>query len=255
MDVLIIEDEPLAAQHLSTLLKECDASIQIIDVLDSVESSALWFKNNRHPQLVFMDVHLGDGLCFEIFNRVSVSSCIIFTTAYDQYALEAFKVKSIDYILKPITKQALSQAVQKYKDMSFENERNAKLSDMSQILDAIQNKKSSYKERFVVKVGAHIRPVKTDEIACFYSFEKATYLVTNEGKTYLLDYALDKLMDLIDPSHFFRISRKYIVSVHAIKDVISVGPARLKVKIEGFQEDDTLVSRDKIKGFKEWMEG
>ena len=255
MQVLIIEDEPLAASHLSKLINECDAEIEVVEILDSVKSAEAWLKTNVHPPLIFMDVHLGDGICFEIFNRVSISSFIIFTTAYDRYALQAFKVNSVDYLLKPLTKQALCEALEKYKKFAEKEEQTPTAPDIAKLLDAIQNKRPEYKERFVVKVGAHIRPVKTEEIACFYSFEKATYLVTQNGKNYLIDYALDKLAEMLDPNKFFRISRKYIVALGFIEDVISLGPARIKVKISACQQDDMLVSRDKIKPFKTWLEG
>ena len=255
MQVIIIEDEPLAATHLSTLISECDAGIEVIAILDSVTSAETWFKSNVHPPLVFMDVHLGDGICFEIFNRVTVSSFIIFTTAYDQYALQAFKVNSVDYLLKPLTKKALCAALDKYKIYVEKEAQVPAMPDISQLLKAMQSKTPEYKERFVVKVGAHIRPVKTNEIVCFYSFEKATYLVTQEGKNYLIDYALDKLEDMLNPADFFRISRKYIVAIGYIQDVVSLGPSRVKVKVSAGQQEDMTVSRDKIKSFKNWMEG
>ncbi|WP_066633258.1 LytR/AlgR family response regulator transcription factor [Labilibacter marinus] len=255
MDVLIIEDEPLAAEHLTALVKACDSEINIVETLDSVASAENWLKTNVHPSLIFMDVHLGDGICFEIFKRVSISSFIIFTTAYDQYALQAFKVNSVDYLLKPLNQEMLCTALDKYKSFASNETINQVTPDINKLIDAIQNKTTNYKERFVVKVGTHIRPVKVDEIACFYSMEKATYLHTKSGKNYLVDYALDKLIDLLNPENFFRISRKHIVSLNAIEDVISVGPSRIKVKIQTFQEDELVVSRDKIKPFKAWLEG
>ncbi len=255
MKVLIIEDEPLAATHLSVLMKECDSEIEVVDVLDSVSSAEEWLKSNMHPPLIFMDVHLGDGICFEIFNRVTVASFIIFTTAYDQYALQAFKVNSVDYLLKPLTKNALCDALSKYRSFAQKEEVKPSMPDISKLLEAIQNKTPEYKDRFVVKVGAHIRPVNTAEIACFYSFEKATYLLTKMGKNYLVDYALDRLVDMLDPAIFFRINRKHIISLASLEDVVSLGPARIKVKIQAYREDDMLVSRERIKEFKNWLEG
>ncbi len=255
MKVLIIEDEPLAATHLETLIKECDSGIEVVDVLDSVKSAEAWLNANEHPALIFMDVHLGDGLCFEIFKRVNIASFIIFTTAYDQYALQAFKVNSIDYLLKPLSKKPLCDALEKYETFMAKEDRNRILPDISKLLDAMQNKKPEYKERFVVKVGAHIRPIKTEEIACFYSSEKATYLLTQSGNNYLVDYALDKLIEMLDPAKFFRISRQYIVALDSIDDVISLGPLRIKVKMTACKHNDILVSRDKIKSFKQWLEG
>ncbi len=255
MKVLIIEDEPLAAMHLQALVKECDSGIEVLDVLDSVKSAETWLNANTHPALIFMDVHLGDGLCFEIFKRVNIASFIIFTTAYDQYALQAFKVNSIDYLLKPLSKKPLCDALKKYKTFATKEDRNRMLPDITKLLDAIQNKTPEYKERFVVKVGAHIRPVKAEEIACFYSSDKATYLLTQNGNNYLVDYALDKLIEMLDPAKFFRISRQYIVAINSIEDVISLGPLRIKIKMANCKQSDMLVSRDKIKTFKKWLEG
>ncbi|SMO84260.1 two component transcriptional regulator, LytTR family [Saccharicrinis carchari] len=255
MKVLIIEDEPLAASHLKALINECDTEMEVVDVLDSVKSAEAWLNANAHPALIFMDVHLGDGLCFEIFKRVNIASFIIFTTAYDQYALQAFKVNSIDYLLKPLSRQPLCNALQKYKTFAAKEHADKMLPDMSMLLEAIQNKTPQYKERFVVKVGAHIRLVKTDEIACFYSSEKATYLLTQSGNNYLVDYPLEKLTGMLDPAKFFRISRQYIAAIDAIDDVVSLGPLRLKVKMAACKRNDMLVSRDKVKSFKKWLEG
>ncbi len=255
MKVLIIEDEPLAATHLAALVKECDMTMEIVAVLDSVKSSEAWLNANEHPALIFMDVHLGDGLCFEIFKRINITSFIIFTTAYDQYALQAFKVNSIDYLLKPLSKKPLCDALEKFKTFAAKEDRIRILPDMAKLLDAIQNNTPEYKERFVVKVGAHIRPIKTDEIACFYSSDKATYLLTQSGNNYLVDYALEKLIEMLDPAKFFRISRQYIVAINSIEDVISLGPLRIKVKMANCKQSDMLVSRDKIKAFKQWLEG
>ncbi|GAF04123.1 LytR/AlgR family response regulator transcription factor [Saccharicrinis fermentans] len=255
MQVLIVEDEPLAATHLTLLIKECDQDVEVLDVLDSVDGAEAWLKSNSHPPLIFMDVHLGDGICFEIFKRVPISSFIIFTTAYDQYALQAFKVNSVDYLLKPLTRENVSDALMKYQKFSKKKDDLVLKPDISKLLDTIQNIPSQYKERFVVKVGAHIRPVYTKEIACFYSHEKASYLLTQTGRNYLIDFALDKLQDMLDPKKFFRISRKYIVSLSAIEDVIVQGPSRLKIKIVAGTNEGVMVSRERIKEFKCWLEG
>lgn len=254
MEVLIIEDEPLAATHLQTLLKEINPKIKVIQVLDSVQGAVKWFKNNTPPQLIFMDVHLGDGLCFEIFKAVKISSFVIFTTAYDQYALQAFKVNSVDYLLKPIDKAVLGNALDKYNNFAGNVE--GRISDpaISKLLNAIQNNSKNYKDRFIVKVGTHIRMVKTEEISCFYSRDKATYLVSQTGKQYMVDFALEKLLELLNPAKFFRVSRQCIVELGSISDVVTLGPLRIKVKMVGYPEE-VLVSRDKIKSFKNWLEG
>ncbi len=253
MNTLIIEDEPLAATHLQTLIQEYNQEFEIIEIIDSVESAVVWLKNNEHPPLIFMDIHLGDGDCFEIFNQVQIDSSIIFTTAYDQYAIKAFKVNSIDYLLKPLNKEDLFSALDKYNSLNQAIKPKISSNDINQLLEAIH--KPTFKERFVVKVGTHIRPVNISDITCFYSLEKATYLITTEGKHYLIDFALDKLQEILNPSLFFRISRKHIVAIHAIKDVINQSSTRAKVKLTVAMDDELVVSRDKIKPFKFWLEG
>ncbi len=252
MKALIIEDELIAAEHLHHLINEYDADIDIVEILDSVSGSVEWLFQNEHPPLIFMDIHLGDGNCFEIFKHTDVQSSVIFTTAYDQYAIQAFKVNSIDYLLKPLNKNDVFAALDKYFNLK-KPESSINNFDLSQLLNAIQ--KPSYKDRFIVKTGPHIRPINTKDIVCFYSLEKATYLVSNEGKHYLIDNALDKVQELLNPVEFFRISRKHIVSLQAIKDVISQSSTRAKVKLNIILDDDLIISRDRIKPFKAWLEG
>ncbi len=253
MKTLIIEDEPLAASHLQTFIQEYNNEFEIIEILDSVESAVFWLQNNEHPPLIFMDIHLGDGDCFEIFNQIKIDSSIIFTTAYDQYAIQAFKVNSIDYLLKPLNKEDLFAALDKFNSLNQSTKSTITSNEINRLLQAMQ--KPAYKERFIVKVGTHIRPVNISDIICFYSLEKATYLITNEGKHYLIDFALDKLQELLDPSLFFRISRKHIIAIHAIKDVINQSSTRAKVKLTVAIEDELIISRDKIKPFKLWLDG
>ncbi len=251
MNVIIIEDEPIAAEHLSNMLFQCDNNINVIAILDTVQSAVLWLKTNPQPPLIFMDVHLGDGLCFEIFKQVNITSFIIFTTAYDQYAIQAFKQNSIDYLLKPIQTEQISAALHKFKTF---NAPPIQQNSFHEIINALQQQ-SQYKDRFVVKVGAHIRMVQTTEITCFYSLDKATYLSTEDGKNYLIDYTLEKLQQIIDPKIFYRINRKNIVGLHAISELVSLGRLRLKVKLNNQLSDEMLVSRDRIKPFKQWLEG
>lgn len=255
MNVLIIEDEPLAAGNLRLLLKECDPALEVVDVLDSVDSSVKWLIEHKHPDLIFMDIHLGDGICFEIFNQVKVSSFIIFATAYDQYALEAFKVNSVDYLLKPINKKAINEALEKFNSFSAKGQQEVSKKTMNKLLELIDHKKTEYKDRFVVKVGAHIRMIEVSEIACFYSLDKATYLVTRSGSNYLVDYPLERLGAMLNPARFYRVNRKYIVEIGAIEDVISTAATRMRVAIKNVKDNKLMVSRDRIKGFKLWLEG
>ncbi len=251
MNIIIIEDEPIAAEHLHNMLIQCNPDIKVLAILDTIQSAVLWFNTNPHPPLIFMDIHLGDGLCFEIFKQVNITSFIIFTTAYDQYAIQAFKQNSIDYLLKPIQINHVSGALKKYQTF---NSAPHNANSFTQIINAFQQQ-AQYKERFVVKVGSHIRMVQNTEIAYFYSLDKATYLATNDGKNYLIDYTLDKLQPILNPAIFYRINRKHIIALHAISELVSLGPLRLKVKLHTHVSDEMLVSRDRIKAFKQWLEG
>ena len=199
MKVLIVEDEILAAERLTKLLLQIDGSAEILDHMDSVKSAVRWFKNNDEPDLLFLDIQLADGLSFEIFEQISLSCPIIFTTAYDQYALQAFKVNSIDYLLKPIASDELKKAIQKFKS---QNKQNSPF-DASSLISLIQQNQSSYKERFVIKVGEHLKSVKAENVELFSSQDKTTYLFTKEGQKFILDFTLDQLEGLVDPKSFF----------------------------------------------------
>jgi DNA-binding LytR/AlgR family response regulator len=255
VNVLIIEDEPLAAENLRLLLMESDPMLEVSDMLDSVDSAVRWLNDHKHPELIFMDIHLGDGICFEIFKQVRVSSFIIFTTAYDQYALDAFKVNSVDYLLKPLNKRAIGEALEKFKSFSGKVQPEVSSVTVNKLLELIDHKKNEYKDRFVVKVGAHIRMIDVSEIACFYSLDKATYLVTRSGSNYLVDYPLERLLTMLDPARFYRINRKYIVEIGAIADVVTTAATRMRVSIKNIKDNELMVSRDRIKGFKIWLEG
>jgi DNA-binding LytR/AlgR family response regulator len=227
MKVLIIEDEPLAATRLKKLLSDINASIEVLHVLDTIKSSVKWFSENESPQLVFMDIQLADGLSFEIFERTTISAPVIFTTAYDEYALKAFKVNSIDYILKPIDKESLRAAFQKYETLIPQPL--AQESLLERVGVAMQMLTKKYKERFVTKVGEHLRFIDVDEVLYFFSADKITFCITRDNRKHILDFTLDQLEELVNPSHFCRINRKYIVSIGSITDVISHTNSRLKL--------------------------
>jgi two-component system, LytTR family, response regulator len=199
--------------------------------------------------LIFMDIQLADGLSFEIFEQTIVKAPVIFTTAYDEYALKAFKVNSIDYLLKPIDQGELNNAIDKYIENSTSKEIPAQVFD--NILHSLTR---NYKNKFVIKVGEHIKVFNIDDVQCFYSMEKYTFLQNNSGRDYAISYSLDQLEDLLDPSRFFRIGRKFIVSFSAISDTISFSNSRLKVKLLSNESDDLIVSREKVQDFKKWLE-
>ncbi|MCC9044089.1 LytTR family DNA-binding domain-containing protein [Myroides sp. M-43] len=251
INIVIIEDEKPAARSLERKLEKLGYSSMIN--LSSVEEAVVWFGSNREPDLIFLDIQLSDGLSFEIFEQVKVDSSIIFTTAYDDYALRAFKLNSIDYLLKPIQESELQQAVEKFK-----NNRSA-IFGFNQQFDLFKqfmstNNVVDYKERFVVKVGAQIKIVLRSEIVCFYSENKASYVQTTEGRNYIIDFTLEELEKMLDPQDFYRVNRKFIVSIHSIKDIYAYSNSRLKLNLTNFESEDLIVSREKVNDFKKWIE-
>ncbi|MEM6515809.1 MAG: LytTR family DNA-binding domain-containing protein [Bacteroidota bacterium] len=250
MQVIIIEDEKPSARRLQRMLSDLD--VKTDTMLHSVEESLEWFQANAHPDLIFLDIQLSDGLSFEIFETLEINSAVIFTTAYDEYALQAFKLNSIDYLLKPIDEDDLAKAVAKYKQRSSEQQ-SVKL-DFDDIKKLLVNPiEREYKKRFSVKVGQHIKLINIDDIECFYSENKGTYAATNEGRNYLLDTTLEQLEDELEPHKFFRVSRKFIVNINMIDDIISYTNSRLKIKLQSFNESEIIVARERVKEFKDWL--
>ncbi|MBN2519806.1 MAG: response regulator transcription factor [Bacteroidales bacterium] len=249
MNCLIIEDEKVAAERLSGLIKKYDQSIEILGIIQSVKNAVKWLSNNHEPDIIFMDIQLADGLSFEIFEQTIVKTPVIFTTAYDEYALKAFKVNSIDYLLKPIDQNELNNAIDKFKENNSPNEIPAQVFD-----NILHSLTKNYKNKFVIKVGEHIKVFTTDDVQCFYSMEKYTFLQNNSGRDYAIGYSLDQLEDLLDPARFFRINRKYIVTFSAISDIISFSNSRLQVKLHSNESDELIVSREKVQDFKKWLE-
>jgi len=251
MNVIIIEDEKPSARRLQRMLKQVNIETDVM--LHSVEESIEWFQNNPHPDLIFLDIQLSDGLSFEIFDTIEIKSAVIFTTAYDEYALQAFKLNSIDYLLKPIDDEELEHAVNQFKSQSPNNK--AVTLDFNDIKKLLVNPiEREYKKRFSVKVGQHLKLINIDEIECFYSENKGTYLYTSEGRNYLLDTTLDKLEDELEPRTFFRINRKFFVNINAIRDMVSYTNSRLQIKLNSYKEQDVIVARERVKAFKKWLE-
>jgi DNA-binding LytR/AlgR family response regulator len=250
MNVLIIEDEKPAARRLNRMLNEL--GVQVNEMLHSVEESIAWFQENKHPDLIFLDIQLSDGLSFEIFEHVQISSAIIFTTAYDEYALKAFKLNSIDYLLKPIDEDELKSAVDKYKSQ------HAKQTDVQLNFDDIRKFLGNpidrkYKKRYTIKVGQHLKIISSDDIECFYSENKATYLHVNTNRNYLIDGALEQVQTELDPENFFRVNRTFIVQINAIKDIVAYSNSRLKIILNSYSETEIIVSRERVKEFKNWI--
>ena len=250
MNVLIIEDEKPAARRLNRML--ADLGVEVSHMLHSVEESIVWFRENKHPDLIFLDIQLSDGLSFEIFEHVNISSAIIFTTAYDEYALKAFKLNSIDYLLKPIDEDELKAAVTKYKEQQSKNtEVQLNFDDIRNLLVNPIDRK--YKKRYSIKVGQHLKIISSGDIECFYSENKATYLHVNTNRNYLLDGALEQVQTELDPEKFFRVNRTFIVQINAIKDIVAYTNSRLKIILNTYSEIEIIVSRERVKEFKNWI--
>ncbi|PHR13096.1 MAG: DNA-binding response regulator [Aequorivita sp.] len=251
MNVLIIEDEKPSARYLQRMLEKQDVNVN--QMLHSVAEAITWFHNNEHPDLIFLDIQLSDGLSFEIFDTVEVNSAIIFTTAFDEYALQAFKLNSIDYLLKPIDEEELQAAVNKYK--SFKpSPKNLQLNfeDIKKLL--VNPVEREYKKRFTTKIGQHIKMISVDEIECFYSENKATYAHTVDGRDYLLETSLEQLEQELSPEIFFRISRKFYININSIKDIIAYTNSRLQLKLNNYKDQEVIVARERVKDFKLWLE-
>lgn len=251
--VLIIEDEKPAAEWLRQLLLKFDPQISVLAVIDSVNGAVEWFQQNPAPDLVFMDIQLADGLSFGVFERVNVTSPVIFTTAYEEYAIKAFKVNSVDYLLKPIAYQELEAAFQKFDDR-IQLSRSTPAVTIELLSKVKEMLRKQYKTRFVIKVGEHLKSIAVEDILFFYSLEKATFLCTSDFKTYLVDYSLDRISEMVDEHQFFRINRKYILSNQSIADIIFYSNSRLKIKLKKQDEESIVVSRDKVSAFKEWLD-
>jgi DNA-binding LytR/AlgR family response regulator len=251
MNVVIIEDEQLAANRLEKMVTSGNPDIHVLAKLESVEESVGWFRSNPHPDLIFLDIHLEDGLSFAIFEKVTVESPIIFTTAFDEYAIRAFKLKSIDYLLKPINQEELNNAVSKYKDMVAPARPTV---DLSKLYTLITDQKKSWKERFSIIVGQKIKTFSVSEIAYFYSIEGMTMMVLNNKSEYPVDDSLDVLSKELDPMHFFRINRKYLVKIGSITNVHIYPKSHLKLELNSLPSEEVFVSIDKVTAFKSWLD-
>lgn len=251
MNVVLIEDEPLAAEKLQRYLMKLNGNIDVLTVLTSLETAIPWIREHQEAvDLFFMDVQLSDGLSFELFGHVQVKKPVIFTTAFDEFAIDAFKVNSVDYLLKPVTFTDLTKAMAKLQSMRDEFSRPLDLGEL-----ASQLGKRSYKDRFVVRIGNHIRSVPTTDIAYFYAEGRDVFLKRNNGKTYLIEYTLETLQGLLDPKRFHRINRSFIVGIHAIEDVVVYANRRLKLHLQPKMVAEIVVSREKVPRFKQWFEG
>ena len=251
MNIIIIEDEKPAARLLERKVEKL--GLKINTLLHSVEESIHWFQNNPHPDLIFLDIQLSDGLSFEIFENSTINSAVIFTTAYDEYALRAFKLNSIDYLLKPIDEEDLEIAINKFKA------RNVVTPSLSLDFDMIKKMLTNpidrtFKKRFTIKMGQQLKMITIDEVECFYSENKGTYLHTFENRNYLLDSTLEQLETELDPKNFYRVSRKFIIPLKGIKEIQMHSNSRLKVILPTYKDDEVIVARERVSDFKEWLD-
>ena len=250
MNILIIEDEKPAARLLQRKVEKL--GLQVNTLLHSVEESIQWFHNNPHPDLIFLDIQLSDGLSFEIFENIYIKSAVIFTTAYDEYALRAFKLNSIDYLLKPIDEEDLEAAVNKFKARTIAVP-NLSL-DFEMIKKMLVNPiDRNYKKRFTIKMGQQLKMIPIEEVECFYSENKGTYLHTYDNRDYLLDNTLEQLETELDPNDFYRVSRKFIIPMKGIKEIQVYSNSRLKVLLISYKDDEVIVSREKVSDFRNWL--
>ncbi len=247
--VIIIEDEPPAAKRLRSMIEKSSLDIEILETIDSVEDSISYFKNFSNFDLIFMDVQLGDGLSFDIFKEVQIDKPIIFTTAYDDYALRAFKVNSVDYLLKPIDQDDLEKALAQFEEwkQNHENQTN----EMSYLLKALE--KPSYKHRFLVKKGKQLVVIPIEDISYFYSEDGYSFLVTKNASKHIVDSTMDQLCDCLDPKVFHRINRKMLVSITSLASIHDYFNSRLKLELTPVPSFDVIVSRDRVKVFKKWL--
>jgi DNA-binding LytR/AlgR family response regulator len=252
MKAVIIEDEQFAARRLENLIKTYDPQIEILAKLESVCESIIWFRENKPPDLVFLDIHLEDGLSFTIFDEVQVNVPIIFTTAFDEYAIKAFKLKSIDYLLKPIVQEDLNKAIDKYKEWG---DGNKNLVDIKELFTLMQEGGKSHRERYSVVSGTKLKTIEVKDIAYFFSTSGITFVVMNDKHQYSLDQSLDNLIKELDPKQFFRVNRQYLVALKGIQNVHIFPKSRLKIDLNPPVQDEVYVSIDKVPDFKRWMDG
>lgn len=246
---LIVEDEELLANNLELALKEVEPTLEVVAKLESVASSIKWLTNNK-PDLIFLDIQLSDGLSFEIFEKVMVESPVIFLTAYNQYAIRAFKLNSIDYLLKPLNIADLKNALSKFKK---QKQLSTPAGDLKMLFEMMKNLDVVYKKRFVVYVGDKIKYIETENIAYFFIVEGDTFMRDFEGSTYPCDYSLDKLQPEIDPAIFFRVNRQYTVNLKAIKQMFTVSKSAIKLDLLPKPDEDVFVSLSRSSEFKKWL--
>lgn len=247
MKALIVEDEGVAARRLEKLLKQL--AIEVVGQCDSIKTLEQYLNQQTEPDLYFLDIHLSDGIIFDLLQTRTLHAPIIFTTAYDQYAIKAFKQNSVDYLLKPIELSELRLAIDKYNRL---HQQTTPI-DLQALSQLIQRNTKSYRNRIMVKIGDHLRTINMTEVTHIYSSQKSTFLHIEAGRSYPIDLSIDKIMEELDPEQFYRISRSHLINIDYITDVVSYSSSRLKIKLRGVADQHLVVSRERVKGFKAWL--
>lgn len=258
MNIFIIEDEELAVKKLQKTLQLVDPSAKVVGTADSIANAVEWLQTNFKPDLILMDIELADGQSFEIFNLVDVQSPVVFTTSYDEYALKAFKVNSIDYLLKPVQKEDLQMALNKYKELKsiYSGKQNgAEGVNIDNLVKELQQKlqTGNYRKRFLVKQGQKLVSVDIDEVAYFFSDGRLNFFKTHDNRKFVVDYTMDELEEMLDPEKYFRTSRSFYVSVKSIEKIDDYFGNRLILSLKPDVDKEALVSREKVSDFKRWM--
>lgn len=252
MDILIIEDEQLGAEKLARLIKSIDESIQIVGNTRSIKSSVEWLMEHEHPDIILMDIELTDGQSFEIFSHLSIKSMVIFTTSYDEYALQAFKVNSVDYLLKPIKKEELKNALDKFQEWQVKFSSPAL--NIQQLINGLkQQQPKSWRARFLVKQGQKLVSIETSEIAYLYAEGRLSYFITWDKQKYVLDYTIEELEEMLDPQQFYRANRAFLIHIKSVSQIHNYFNSKLKLDLQPATDKEVLISREKAAEFKDWM--
>lgn len=253
MQVLIIEDEAIAAEKLAYLIKKHDPSITILETIDSVKNAVKWLKTYPSPDLIFLDIYLSDGISFEVFTQIRLDVPIVFTTAYNEFAIKAFELNSIAYLLKPIKYEEVVRSLDKFKTLrqSFSQTQTI---DYDALIAMITQQKKNYKERFLVKVGQKIHSIPVEEVAYFYTESKIVFLVTHDNRRFPVDYYLDQLIDLLDPREFMKINRQFVIRHSSIVNMFPYSNSRIKITLNPSVKKDIIISTEKSSDFKDWLD-
>src|SRR5689334_5373188 len=257
MKILIVEDEELAVKKLKKTLLSVDDSATVVGEADSIKSTVNWLQNNPSPDLILMDIELADGQSFEIFNHVQVKSPVIFITSYDEYALKAFKVNSVDYLLKPVQKEDLHAALEKFREMKkiYSSDSNGSPISIDVLVKQLQNKLQAkdYRKRFLVKHGQKLVSVEVDEIAYFFSDGRLNFFKTYDNRKFVVDYTMEELNEMLDPDKYFRISRSFFIAVNSVSQIHDYFGNRLLLNLRPETDKEAIVSREKVTDFKNWL--